>query len=158
VIARLARVGAVALDARFAARTDHPAELARAAAWIAGNLLAARGVRVEADGELPDAADPRVVAVRADDLAGLLAALSRLPALIDAGTLPVGWRAALRAIGVPVLDRPVPEAIAGGASVAVLAPPRRQRRVAAVTITVTADALGYRVGAPGSRRSLLRAA
>jgi hypothetical protein len=144
VIARLARVGGVALDARVVARTDDPRELVRAAGWIAGNALAAQGVRVVPDGAPTGA--PRVFGYRVLDLAGLLAALAVVPALIDAETLPVRWRAALAALGVPTLDRSIGDAVTHGASVAVLVPPRRQRSgPTSSLVNVTADALGYRV-------------
>lgn len=144
MIAKLARVGGVALDARFVARTDDPRELVRAAGWIAGNALAAQGVRVEPEGDTVD--PPRVFGYRVLDLGGLLAALATVPALVDADTLPVRWRAALRALGIPTLDRSIGDAVAQGASVAVLVPPRRQRSgPASSLVNVSADALGYRV-------------
>lgn len=144
MIAKLARVGGVALDARFVARTDEPRELVRAAGWIAGNALAAQGVRVQPDGVL--AAAPRVFGYRVVDLGGLLAALATAPALVDVETLPVRWRAALRALGIPTLDRSIGDAVAHGASVAVLVPLRRQRSgPTSSLVDVTADALGYRV-------------
>jgi hypothetical protein len=144
VIAKLARVGAVALDARFVARTEEPRELARAAGWIAGNALAAQGVRVES--ELAGDERPMVLGYRAVDLAGFLAALSVAPALVDLETLPLRWCAGLGALGVPALDRSVRDALAHGASVAVLVPPRRHRRgPVSRFLQVTAHALGYRV-------------
>jgi len=144
VIGWLARVGGVALDARFATRSPLPAELARAASWIAGNLLAARGVRVQLEGVPPDA--PAVIGVRAGELAGLLAALAKVPALVDARTIPLRWRALLRGLGMPVLDGVVHDALLGGASVVVVVPVRRQRRsAAATTVQVLGDDTGYRV-------------
>jgi len=149
VIGRLMRVGGVALDARRAAATDTAAERALAAGWIAGNLLAARGVRVEIDGE--PSHHERLVGIRATDLGGLLAALAVVPALLDATTVPRHWRVALRVLGVPLLDRPTAAALAGGASVAILAP---RRDATEHTATVGADALGYRVRVTPVRHAL----
>jgi hypothetical protein len=144
VIGRLARVGGVALDARFAARSEDPADLASAAMWIAGNALAARDVRVVLDGEPP--CEPAIIGVRTQDLAGLLAALSRVPVLVDPRTIPLHWRAALGGLGIPVLEGLAHDALLGGAAVAVVVPARRQRRNdASIMVVVDAEPGGYRV-------------
>ena len=108
----IARLAGVALDARARTSSDlhERADLAR---WIAGNVLAARGVPLVCR---PPAA-ARVVAMPASDLRGVLVAIAATPALVDPATLPRRWRLALRALGMPVLDRPVREAIAAGVSV-----------------------------------------
>ena len=126
----IARVAGVAIDARAAARTDDPLELARATRWIAGNLLAARRERkagtIAAVPREVTAGEARVVEVRVADLNALLEVLAVAPILIDATTLPHAWRFVLRLVGMPVLDRPIDAALAAGASVArVVAPPQR---------------------------------
>jgi hypothetical protein len=116
----IGRLAGLALDARFAIPAampgiTEPVARARAARWIAANALAARGVPFAVDGEPPDA--PGVFALRADSLTALLTALAALPLLVDAASLPGGWRLALRALGLPALDRPATDAVADGASV-----------------------------------------
>lgn len=156
MIGRLARVGGVAIDARRTADTDNAAELGLAAGWIAGNLLAARGVRIVHEGEAP--IDPCAIGVRAADLAGLLAAIATIPSLVDPLTIPMRWRFALRALGMPVLDRPLGLALAAGASVAQLVPSRRLRPgVTSCHVVVGADAHGYRVRIAPMRRAMLAA-
>jgi hypothetical protein len=115
----IARLAGVALDARVAARTNDPRERAIAAQWIAANALGVARVRTVAHGPAPDTA--RVVSVHAESLPEILAALAAAPVLVHPGTLPITWRAALHALGVPVLDRPIETALAQGASVALLA-------------------------------------
>ncbi len=110
----IARLAGVALDARGATRTRDAAELAIWARWIAANALAARGIRI-AVSEAPPR--PRVFEVSTASVTGLLAAIAAVPALVDPATLPRRWRIALRALGVPLLDRPANEAVAAGASV-----------------------------------------
>ena len=151
MIGRLVRIGGVVLDARRAAQTETAGERALAAGWIACNLLAARGVRVEIDGDISH--EERLVDIRARDLGGLLAAIAVVPALIDGDTLPLRWRLALRVLGVPLLDQPAARALADGASVAVLTPPRGHDATAC-TATVAADALGYHVRVAPERHSL----
>ena len=56
---------------------------------------------------------------RASDLTRLFAALAATPSLVDATSLPLAWRLALRGLGVPVLDRPANEAVAAGVPVLV---------------------------------------
>jgi len=114
----IARLCGVAIDARAATRTRDPLELASAARWIAGNLVPTRGARRAIEGSGSTGA--RVFSVRAEHFGDLLAALAAAPALVDAATLPRRWRLALRALGIPVLDRPIPLALATGASVVVL--------------------------------------
>jgi hypothetical protein len=144
VIGRLARVGGVALDARFAARSEDPADLTSAATWIAANALAARDVRVTLDGE--PLREPAIVGVRTQDLAGLLAAIARVPVLVDPRTIPFRWRAALGGLGIPVLEGLAHDALLRGASVAVVVPQRRQRRSDASTLVIVhAEPGGYRV-------------
>jgi hypothetical protein len=55
--------------------------------------------------------------VRVCGLGGLLAALAAVPSLLDPRGVPRGWRLALRALGLPMLDRPVRLALAGRAPV-----------------------------------------
>lgn len=114
----IARLASVALDARFATRSLDPAELARAARWIAENALAARGVRVE--GPRDDDAAPAIVEIHAADLDELLAAVAQVPCLVDADSVPLRWRAALRLLGIPILDGDAEDALARGASVGVV--------------------------------------
>jgi len=152
---RLAQVGGVALDARRVVRLQSGGELADAARWIAGDFLAALGVRVRIDGEVPTA--PGLVAIRARDLAGFVAALAAVPAIVDGDTLPVRWRVALRFLGMPLCATSGPAA--AGASVAVLATPRWSLTgAAACTVTVGEDAQGYRVRVAPVARACLPAA
>lgn len=115
----IARLAGVALDARVAARARAPRERALAAQWIAANVLGASGVRADRYGDAPDHAC--VVSVQASSLRDVLVAIAAMPVLVDPRTLPMRWRAAFRAFGVPVLDRPIEQALARGASVALLA-------------------------------------
>lgn len=112
----IARLACLAIDARIAARSADPRDRALAARWIAANLLAIRGIPVDLHGDAPAGAG--VVGVRAKDLTGALAAIASVPALLDPATLPWHWRLTLRALGMPVVDRPVAQLLAGGASVA----------------------------------------
>jgi hypothetical protein len=116
----IGRLAGVAIDARFAvdaaaAGASDPVARARAARWIAANALATRGIGLSIDGAPPD--EPGLVAMHAGSLTAVLAAIAALPVLVDTATLPCRWRIALRALGVPALDRPVAAAIAAGASV-----------------------------------------
>ena len=113
------RLTGVAIDARFAPRTACAAERARAAQWICANLLGAAQLRAVANIEAPR--DACVFSIRAATLRGMLGTLAAMPVLVHPATLPLVWRAVLRAFGVPVLDRPLEEALAQGASVALLA-------------------------------------
>jgi hypothetical protein len=110
----IARLAGVALDARAAARSDDPVARAIVARWIAGNVLAVGRARILREIEPPTA---RVLDVRAASLAAVLGALAAVPALVDPTTLPLRWRLALRALGVPVVDRPIADVLARGASV-----------------------------------------
>src|SRR5262245_21991726 len=151
---RIAQVGDAAIDARRIARTRDAGELAGAAGWIAGDFLAALGVRVSIEGDVP--AEPGLIAIRATDLAGFVAAVSAIPALIDGDTLPVRWRLALRLLGMPL--RSV-QAQLDGVPVAVLAEPGSPLASAAsCTATVGADALGYQVRVAPQGRACLPAA
>jgi hypothetical protein len=116
----IAKLVGVALDARAAASSKDPRERALAARWIAANLLAVRGVRVDVRGEGPS--EPRIFGVHARTLTGAIAAVAAVPSLLDPATLPLRWYVALRALGVPVADRPLSELVAAGASVAQLEP------------------------------------
>lgn len=116
----IAKLVGLALDARTATRgvlpgEGCPAARAVAARWIAANALAVRGVRVALEGTPP--VTPSVLGVRADSFAGLIAAIASVPVLVDAAQLPRGWNLALRALGLPALDRSTSDALAGGASV-----------------------------------------
>jgi hypothetical protein len=115
----IARLAGVALDARFAARTRDPRERALAAQWIAANVLGVSRVRAQANGTPPSGAC--VVSLHATSLKAILVAIATVPVLVHPATLPMRWRAVLRALGVPVLDEPIEDALARGASVALLA-------------------------------------
>jgi hypothetical protein len=106
----IARLAGVALDARVANRTRNLKQRALAAQWIAANVLGVSRVRALLSGDTPTRAC--VVSVHATNLRGILAT----------ATLPMRWRAVLRAFGVPVLDQPIEEALAQGASVAIVEP------------------------------------
>jgi hypothetical protein len=113
----IARLCGLAIDARAATRTDCPLARARAARWIAANALAIGRRPVPP----PSSSQARL---REEHIAGfgdLLAALAVTPALVDPAALPAHWRLGLQALGVPVLDRPVDDALAAGASVIRLA-------------------------------------
>lgn len=112
----IARLLGVALDARVAAASDDPRTRALAAAWIAANLLAAGGQVTRLCGGVPRAA--RIVGFRARGLADTLATIAAVPALLDPATLPLRWRLALRAVGMPLADAPAATLLAEGASVA----------------------------------------
>lgn len=112
----IARLAGVAVDARALPWSRDPRELAESARWIAANVAAAFGVR-----SLPRDLIPigtHRLGIRAESLAAACAALSLAPMLVDATTLPARWRLALRAVGLPMLDRPASLALAGGASIA----------------------------------------
>jgi hypothetical protein len=126
-----ARIAGLAVDARVAVRSANRAgpspgahallwtgdlhERAEAARWIAANLLAIRGLRVGIDGPLPVGA--RRFDVRVASVTGLLAAVAAVPSLVDVETLPVHWRVALAALGVPAIDRAPAAVLARGVSV-----------------------------------------
>jgi hypothetical protein len=114
------RLAGVALDARAATRTDDARQLAVAARWIAGNALAARGLCVPACDDPPPR--PRRFDLCAASVTAVLASLATMPALVDPSTLPVRWRIALRALGIPLLDRPAAVALAAGACVLSIVP------------------------------------
>lgn len=116
----IARLAGLAIDARFAIPDAMPGTLepiarARAARWIAANALATRGIELAVEGAPPD--EPRILVMRAASLSELLAAIAAIPVLVDPATLPCRWRLALRALGLPALDRPAESALSGGASV-----------------------------------------
>ena len=119
----IARLAGTVIDAHAARRTRDPAERARTARWIAGNLLAARGVAVPRG---VANATARVIDLHVGTWTALVAAIAASPILVDTSTLPGAWRLALRLVGLPVLDRPVAAALEAGASVGrVVAPARR---------------------------------
>jgi hypothetical protein len=117
-----------------------------------GDGIAVDGTRDDVDGEsaamgIDDAGDSRWLAIRATTLTGLLAALAAIPALVDATTIPRRWRLGLRALGLPMLDKPLADApppMAG--SIALAARPWLD---GASTCSVYLDvfAAGYRVRA-----------
>lgn len=112
----ISRLAWLAADARRTTKgLGNPRDLAAAARWIAANALAARGVEVKLTGTVPRTAS--VLGLRAQCFAQVTAAIATVPVLIDASEIPAHWRMALRALGVPVLDRSVARALAGGASV-----------------------------------------
>jgi hypothetical protein len=115
----IVRLAGVALDARVANRTRDLKQRALAAQWIAANVLGVSHVRALLDGNAPSAAC--VVSVHATSLRAILATIASVPVLVHPGTLPMRWRAVLRAFGVPVLDQPIEAALAQGASVALVA-------------------------------------
>lgn len=114
----IARLAGVALDARVATTSRDPYARALAAGWIAANALAARGIYVPV-GAPPET--PCIVKLRAPDLTSALAAIAASPALLDPSELPRHWVLALKLLGMPMLDRPWPVALAHGASIAALA-------------------------------------
>jgi hypothetical protein len=114
----IARLAGVALDARVAARTRDLRERALAAQWIAANVLGVSRVKARLHGDAPEKAC--VVSVHATSLRAILAAIASVPVLVHPGTMPMRWRAAFKAFGVPVLDQPIEDALAQGASVALL--------------------------------------
>jgi hypothetical protein len=116
----IARLAGLAIDARFAIPDATPGALepvarARAARWIAANALATRGLRIAIEGAPPS--EPSILVVHAASLSAVLAAIASIPVLVDAASLPCRWRLALRALGLPALDRPAATALSGGASV-----------------------------------------
>ena len=116
----IGRLAGLAIDARFAIPAAMPGTLepiarARAARWIAANALATRGIELAVEGTPPD--EPRILVMRAASLSELLAAIAAIPVLVDPASLPCRWRLALRALGLPALDRPAESALSGGASV-----------------------------------------
>jgi hypothetical protein len=121
----IARLVGVAVDAHTTARTDDAKTRARIARWIAGNLLAARGVLPPCTPAPPAEAIARVVEWQVTSFRALLTAIASRPALVDAATLPRTWRAALYVLGLPVLDRAPEAALAAGATIARVVRPSR---------------------------------
>lgn len=115
----IARLAGVALDARVAARTRDLHQRALAAQWIAANVLGVSRIRATTHGTASTGAC--LVSLHATSLRAILVAIASVPVLVHPATLPMRWRAALRAFGVPVLDQPIEDALAQGASVALLA-------------------------------------
>jgi hypothetical protein len=145
----IARLAGLALDARFAVPDAMPGAdpiaRARAARWIAANALATRGLGLAVEGVPPSA--PSILVVHAASLSAVLAAIASLPVLMDTATLPCGWRLALRALGLPALDRPAASALTGGASV--LTAEGRD-----CDLAVARDLHGFRVRLASSQRTL----
>lgn len=146
----IARLAGLAIDARFAVPdampgTADPAVRARAARWIAANALATRGLGIEVDGAPPSA--PSILVVHAASLSAVLAAIASLPVLVDTATLPCRWRLALRALGLPGLDRPAAIALTGGASVLTA-------EGSGCDLAVARDLHGFRVRLASARRTL----
>ena len=143
------RLAGVAFDARCTThRVGDPHGRAVAARWIAANALAARGLRVWLDGAAPLA--PRLFSLRAPCLTTVIAAIASVPVLIDAALLPRHWRLALRALGLPALDRSTAAALANGASVL------STDGIGASSLSVELEPHGYRVRV-GASDLMLRA-
>jgi len=113
----IVRLCGLAIDARAATRTDDALARARAARWIAANALAIGRRPVPPD----SSSQARLREEHIADFGDLLAAIAATPALVDPAALPARWRLGLHALGVPVLDRPVDDALAAGVSVLRLA-------------------------------------
>jgi hypothetical protein len=111
----IGRLAMLAIDARYAVPRGSPAIQAMGARWIAANALAAWGVPVVFDGAAPGG--PRIFELHAPCFTAAMAAIASVPVLVDASSLPRGWGLALRALGLPSLDRTAAVAIAEGASV-----------------------------------------
>lgn len=146
----IARLAGLAIDARFAIPdtmpgSTEPIARARAARWIAANALATRGLQLAVEGAPPSA--PSILVVRAASLSVVLAATASLPVLVDIASLPCRWRLALRALGLPALDRPAATALLGGASV--LTSQGRGHELA-----VDRELHGFRVRLASSERTL----
>jgi len=147
----MARLAGLAIDARFALRGTMPGAgeaiaRAHAARWIAANALATRGVRVAVEGTPPR--EPSVLALHATSLVAAIAAIAALPVLIDAATLPCRWRLALRALGLPTLDRSAADALAAGASVL------SSHAAGPCELAVDRESRGYRVRLGWQARTL----
>jgi hypothetical protein len=112
----IARMCALGIDARRMRRshTRDVVEMANASRWIAANLCSIRGVPFE-----QRVTHPRIVGVATDDLMRLCSELAAAPSLVDAELLPLAWRLALRGLGIPLLDRPVKQALDAGVTVVV---------------------------------------
>lgn len=81
-------------------------------------------------------------------LAAVLAAIAAIPSLIDPSTLPRSWRLALRALGVPGLDRSIAAALSEGVSVLGCGP-------GSCDLSVDSESHGYRVRVGRSDRMLV---
>jgi hypothetical protein len=141
----IARLLGLAADARAVTRTNDAIELAGAGSWIARNLLAIRRSGLVVETALPP--QPHRLGVRPLAFADLVAALAAVPALVDPVGLPARWWLSLRALGIPMLDRPVRTALAAGASVLTVQP-------AVWSVHVTPDHRGYHVRVTTSPRML----
>ena len=109
--------------------------------------MAIRGIQIGIDGVLP--AGAQMIGFRARRLTSLLAVLAAVPALVDADQIPMGWRFALRALGIPVLDLPAEDVIGAGASVLVPAIP-----ITPLALHVDLNAGCYRIAVVRSERRL----
>lgn len=146
----IARLAGLAIDARFAIPGAMPGPLepvarARAARWIAANALATRGLQIAVEGAPPS--EPSILRVHAASLAAVLAAIASLPVLVDTASLPCRWRLALRALGLPGLDRPAATALSAGASVLTA-------QGGGSELAVAREWHGFRVRLAPSRRTL----
>jgi hypothetical protein len=146
----IARLAGLAIDARFALPAAMPGTLApvaraRAARWIAANALATRGIQLAVEGAPPS--EPRILVMRAASLSELLAAIASIPVLVDPASLPCRWRLALRALGLPALDRPATTALSGGASVLTAGP-------GGCELAVDRELHGFRVRLGSPQRTL----
>ncbi len=141
------QLAGLAIDARCALPSlEDPGRRATAARWIAANALAATHVRVSVEGMAPREA--RVLSLRAPCFAAALAAIAAIPSLIDSSTLPRSWRLALRALGIPGLDRSIAAALAEGVSVLGCSP-------GSCDLSVDSEAHGYRVRVGRADRMLV---
>lgn len=146
----IARLAGLAIDARFAIPDAMPGAMApvaraRAARWIAANALATRGLRIAVEGAPPG--EPSILVMHAASLPAVLAAIASLPVLVDPASLPCRWRLALRALGIPALDRPAASALSGGASVLTAAG-------RGCALAVDRDLYGFRVCLASPERTL----
>ena len=140
------QLAGLAIDTRCALPSvEDPRLRATAARWIAANALAATQVRVSVEGLAPRAAC--VLSLRAPCFAAALAALAAIPSLLDPSTLPRSWRLALRALGIPCLDRSSSAAISEGV-------PELGCGPGSCDLFVDSEADGYRVRVGRSERIL----
>jgi hypothetical protein len=121
----IARLVGVAVDAHTTVRTTDARTRARIARWIAGNVLAARGILTPCATLATTVVDARIVEWQVTSFGALLAAIASRPTLVDTATVPRTWRAALYVLGLPVLDRAPEAAIAAGVTIARIVRPSR---------------------------------
>ena len=110
------RLCGIRLDAMRACATRDVTRKALASQWIAANVCAISGIRSRPRDIVPTGA--RLVHVEIRSLTALLGLLAALPGLVNPAGLPLRWRLAVRALGIPTLDRAAANVVvAGGASV-----------------------------------------